>query len=133
MTENKGDLISREALKKAIEEVEDNYDGYEPNDLGKFISKVDELINNAPTVEPICNQIAWEQGYESGLAQCKSERPKGEWLSLTPPDIRTDTNDYFKMCDKCNHAARFISADLPYKFCPNCGAKMQNGGATDEP
>ena len=45
-------LIDADALKKAIEEVEDNYDGYEPNDLGKFMSKVDDLIDEAPTVEP---------------------------------------------------------------------------------
>lgn len=42
------DTISREALEKAIEEVEDNYDGYEPNDLGKFMNKVHDLIDNAP-------------------------------------------------------------------------------------
>ena len=45
-----GDLISREALAKAIEEVEDNYDGYEPNDLGKFMNKVYDLIDNAPSI-----------------------------------------------------------------------------------
>lgn len=44
------DLISREALKKAIKDVEYNYDGYEPCDLGRFMDKVDELIDNAPTV-----------------------------------------------------------------------------------
>ena len=84
-------------------------------------------LDNAPTVE---QTIITEF---KGCDNCELERPQGKWLSLTPPDMRTDTNDYFKACDKCNHAARFISADLPYKFCPNCGAKMQNGGATDEP
>ena len=54
MTENKGDLISREALKKAIIEhrvdyVEDNF----------FWSKLFNIIDNATTV---------------------SERPQGKWI-----------------------------------------------------
>lgn len=45
-----GDLISRKALVKSIEEIEDNYDGYEPNDLGKFMNKVYDIIDNAPSI-----------------------------------------------------------------------------------
>ena len=45
-----GDAISRKALVKSIEEIEDNYDGYEPHDLGKFMNKVYDIIDNAPSV-----------------------------------------------------------------------------------
>lgn len=34
-------------------------------------------IDNAPTVPLPNEQIAWEQGYEVGLAQGKQERPQG--------------------------------------------------------
>lgn len=76
-----GDLISRKALKKAIEEVEGNYDGYEPNDLGRFMNKVDDLIDNAPpTVE-------------------EPERLKGEWI------LNKDENPE---CPYCHHSFTYF-------------------------
>lgn len=63
-----GDCISRSALKKAIEEVEGNYDGYEPNDLGRFMNKVDDLIDNAPAVD---------------------ERPQGEYVNISKLRLMT--------------------------------------------
>ena len=54
----------------------------------------------------------------------------GEWRSLTPPELIEsgeipETADYYHMCSECKNAARFISWNLPYKFCPNCGADMR--------
>lgn len=54
-TEIKGDLISREALKKAIDNAYKEYDGYDPNDLVRFAERVDEEIDNAPIVKEINN------------------------------------------------------------------------------
>lgn len=44
-----GDLISREALRKAINNAYKEYDGYDPNDLMRFAERVDTEIDNAPT------------------------------------------------------------------------------------
>lgn len=107
-----GDLISREALKKAIEEVEDNYDGYEPNDLGKFISKVDELIDNAPTVEYPFYAEAYQTGYEEG----KNDRPQGEWIIVK--DEKYGDNVKCPFCGK-----ELAGTDL--NFCVKCGADMR--------
>ena len=80
------DLISRKALRNEI-------DTWGCNDYDKYDFL--EAIDDAPTVEmpnwykvyedvkstferPQCNQIAWEQGYEAGVAQGKSERPTGD-------------------------------------------------------
>lgn len=46
------DLISRENLKKAIENAYKEYDGYDPHDLSRFAERVDEIIGLAPTVNP---------------------------------------------------------------------------------
>lgn len=103
-----GDCISREDLKKAIEEVEDNYDGYEPNDLGKFMNKVYDLIDNAPTVEA---------------------RPKGEW----EVDLKTYDKQHrtvFYCCSICGHKENCIiekTASEQNPFCKICGADMRGG------
>lgn len=85
MTENKGDLISRKTLKEVfINRLDEGF---------FFYSEVIELIDNAPTVEPEkppCNQIAWEQGYEAGVTQGKSERPKGVWIISQTMDCHSD-------------------------------------------
>ena len=70
--EPKGDLISREALKKYARIVNDK-------DLGRLHVVDVSDIDNAPIVEIPCNQIIWEQGYECG----KNERPQGEWIPVS--------------------------------------------------
>lgn len=80
------DLISRDALKKAIEEVEDNYDGYEPNDLGRFMNKVDDLIDNAPIVDTSkIEHKVYNEGFKDGVDQGikLSERPQGKWIPVS--------------------------------------------------
>ena len=84
--DDSGDLISRSELKKAIEEVEDNYDGYEPNDLGKFMYKVGDLIDNAPTVD-----------YTNELEELKELRDTMEMIKkhyiLVEKGVRDNPND----------------------------------------
>lgn len=115
-----GDLISREALKEAIEEVEDNYDGYEPNDLGKFMSKVYDLIDNAQTVD------LWQmrqEATENALKKAEAlyGRTKGEWEV-----VHTATGEVKCKCNQCQH---YIKIGDDKNFCPNCGADMRKGGA----
>lgn len=103
---------------------------------------------------PQGNQIAWEQGYEAGLAQGKHNkpqvtvfaenadekavadlkaelenvieaRPKGEWKTVEGYD-----GDEYYECSNCGEPW-FLSAGTPkdnnMNFCPNCGADMRGG------
>lgn len=108
-----GDAISREALKKAIEEVEDDYDGYEPNDLGKFMWKVGDLIDNAPPVETFTLEDM-QNNYDAGADSVigKYDKAKGEWAEFE--------GGY--RCSNCDD----IEVYTP-NFCPNCGADMRGG------
>lgn len=86
-----GDLISREALKEKLSGKE--YITY-THEYGDAIPVewVMGAIDNAPTVEPEkppCNQIAWEQGYEAGVTQGKSERPQGEYVDISKLRLMT--------------------------------------------
>lgn len=58
-------------------------------------------------------------------------RPQGEWINES---ISFGCGD--AECSKCHKKAEMIVKDngwgydyFSYNFCPNCGAKMQNGGA----
>ncbi len=72
-----GDLISREALKEECANVvkgSNNSDFIVPPTWNKAM----ELIDNAQAVPLPNEQIAWEKGYEAGLAQGKHEQT-AEW------------------------------------------------------
>ena len=106
MTENKGDLISREALKEHKFLCPDN-----PNATRFYDEKtkayqqgwndcIDAIIDNAPTVEAKTTEdciIAYGDGYET--ARQLYARPQGEW--------------------KCPECGEWLFA------CPNCGADMR--------
>ena len=115
------DLISREALGKAIEAVEDKYDGYEPNDLGKFINKVHDLIDNAPSI-PLPD---FKAGYKQAILDGKTNftRPQGEWINPSEnPEF--SNREFFYDCSICGNTQMDET-----NFCPNCGADMREGGA----
>lgn len=117
MTENKGDLVSREALKEAIEQGEGfSWDSYGKDDL--CVRK--KYIDNAPTVE-ITEEQAIDKLYETGWIirhdKEMTERPHGEWI--TTRTMIHDGNPYCSICDEENI--------IRSKFCPNCGASMVRG------
>ena len=58
-----------------------------------------QMIFDAPTIEPM--------------------RKKGRWL----PENRT--MDAFWVCSECGFPSEAHAANILYKFCPNCGAKME--------
>lgn len=89
----KDDLISRSALIKEFER------------LGYTI-KVTGIIDNAPTVYPICGDKA-----------CKyraNEKPQGKWIGVVYSNNRIGVG----MCNQCG-VNRIVD-----NFCPNCGAQM---------
>ena len=101
------DLISREALKKAItqnREIDRN-----------AVCDVLDIIDNAPTV---CNDN-YSMGYQDGVKKVLSERPTGHWI----PKV---CNFYWYRqfaCSECEH--EIISAKELPNYCQNCGAKMK--------
>ena len=102
MTE-KGDLISREALKKAIMYKDNvNRETWE-----QLYDSVLAEIDNAPTVE--------QKYYERVIAQINpviEARPQGEWKFVK--------HGYYE-CSECKH----LSYEIKSNFCPNCGADMR--------
>ena len=131
MTENKGDLISREALKKAIEQGEGiSWDSYGKDDL--CVRK--KYIDNAPTVEPEAKVVAnvsfnkeqMEELVEKAKADilAQIERPQGEWI------ITKDEKFYHYKCPFCSFWATgdflrtYNNLDLP-NFCEKCGADLR--------
>lgn len=116
----RGDLISREALKKYARVVFDK-------DLGRLIVVDVSDIDNAPSIDAIPNEEGYEmygkgyckghlQGYEKG----KNERPQGKWGKWVISEIR---------CPEC---LEYYDPDCYSKEelnkCPNCGADMRKGG-----
>jgi len=117
------DLISREALKKAIDELFDN-GGY---DSGLVINTID----NAPTVD-ITEEQAIDKLHETGWLprhdKEMTERPQGEW--------DYERVAFYGVCSNCGVAVTSNLANLflyeeigkcPHNinFCPNCGADMR--------
>jgi hypothetical protein len=117
----RSDLISREVL---LSEYDNNFVRYK--DFRDFLENVpdveirDSLFVNGYAQgyekakkeyeRPQGEQIAWEQGYECGKNE---KRSQGEWIY----DYRTCT------CSVCN----FTTVIDTYNFCPNCGADMRGG------
>lgn len=61
------------------------------------------------------------------VPSAQPERKKGKWM----PENRT--MDAFWVCSVCRFPSEAHSANILYKFCPNCGADMRSGeGERDE-
>ena len=91
------DLISRKALKQAVERIKDTGYGTNNEPLFDFVElpTLFKLIDKAPTVEP--------------------ERSKGEWI---------DTGSG-QECNVC-HEIQYGYDNFRH-FCTNCGADMRGG------
>ncbi len=143
-----GDLISREALKKAIY-----------NDLGlgdeengsdaEYMSGLQDcynLIDNAPTelfplTVKINNNVTDEDietlkrlmaDYTPQILNLETEKPQGEWLKVKEERMSVDMSGEIVTRYKCSKCGRVIAtfpsklADY-YPFC-HCGADMRTGG-----
>ena len=90
--------------------------------INKFVSVLDKVIDNAPTVE--INDKSLEIARKSvglgrrvGKLEGKLERPQGEWI--------TD-NFHNTICNKCGGIRRDNRVEY-IAFCNKCGAKMKGG------
>lgn len=104
------DLISREALKKALKEKFDDF----------IAEGVYDEIDNAPTVEAypfeqVQELVKLNQQFAEEIEELK--KPQGEWIKIGEIGLA------YK-CNRCGEVD-VISTN----FCPNCGARMKKGGA----
>lgn len=121
------DLISRSALLKAMEE-ERQYLLARGQTGAEHIlvHHCLPIIDNAPAVADRTEEVLSLQNTIAKLVEGIAEngRQQGEWKPF---------NSYYRKCDKCERLVGFDYADPEhgnwFNFCPNCGAKMQIGGA----
>ena len=112
------DLISREALKEVLINEYEAKEHY----IGKIMLKA---IDHAPTVSFMISPdyVNELQNLNKELVRQlgETERPQGEWI--------TKGQDIY--CSICNQESAYneFGASKFSKFCPNCGASMQKGGA----
>ena len=128
------DLISREALKKAIIEPlnvndackNDWYEGY-------YTAKNEDImaIDNAQTVEPCYQTTSCLdcKNYDKANYNCprfcevireiakENQRPQGEWIDI-------DSLVSKAMCSNCKNIIITEPFGKP-NYCPNCGADMR--------
>ena len=110
-----GDLISREALRKAFHERIYYFNK-------SSWDEANAIIDNAPTVEQFDDtELQRAVGYADGYLKGREERPQGEWI------------DHEKHIE-CNHCRVWFLKDylIRKSFCPNCGADMRTKEAENE-
>ena len=136
------DLISREALKKALKSGCDICHDKNTNWCEHCcpLNDFEDLIDNAPTVENIT--IFCENADEKTIEELKAEmqkaklalfeeRPQGEWIAREDFDFLDENkvrHNHF-MCEKCGFIHDFIDGHTSqYNFCPQCGADAPHPG-----
>lgn len=114
--------VLKEAFKKPI-------DGIILSDLSliyKCIDSAPELsyedgilsVENA-TRRAIELEEAYNNGWSDGFSEGENERQQGKWI------FHKDYNESCRYgCNQCGNLT-----NIPGNFCPNCGSKMQKGGA----
>ena len=105
------DLISREALKKQINDVVAKDGDDFSNDLLVGLDMAFQIIDNAPTVEPVFPTIK---------VNIPEERPQGEWIEYNA----TGKKQY--MCSECGMKEKNPKIA---RYCYWCGAEMRKGDA----
>lgn len=122
------DLISRDALKRSILKNR----GIDTN----AVCDVFDIIDNAPTVEitetevqEVLNKRCMTAVANEYLIALHGKRPQGEWV--IDEDTIFGAYGNYRKCSICNEDAEWLDGGSQFlsKYCPNCGAKMQKGGA----
>ena len=75
---------------------------------------IDELNNQ---IDDLSENLAWYINERNRLL--KERRPQGKWINTRPPEMSDNI-----VCSLCGY-----DSIASFNYCPNCGAKMQKGGA----
>ena len=113
---NQGDLISREALKKAFVA----YGNNNPRITDVVFYELLNGIDNAPTVE-----YTFEEAFQKTVCESRlycPERPQGEWIITREEQGAFGIIYKMRKCNKCGWENSLL---IPRNFCPNCGANMR--------
>lgn len=121
-----GDLISREALKAYARTV---ICGDNPTN-SLIIRMFDEIIDNAPSASFVISPdyVTELQNLNKELIRQleEAERPQGEWKET---GYETGALGITYRQTQCSNCGWEHALPMWWNFCPNCGAKMQKGGA----
>ena len=87
---------------------------------------MDELVRKQDVIDAVHYYI--ESGYKCDIFQelknlpsAEPEQKTGEWGEW----IESRTGDEYWICSECGFSSEAFGANILYKFCPNCGAKME--------
>ena len=124
-----GDLISRSALLKAMEEERQfllarGQAGAEHI----LVHHCLPIINNATTVAAKRIEYrAYNDGFKDGVDQGikLSERPHGEW-------IKTISENGVTSAARCSECGFGDNRYMLFNYCPNCGARMEADNERDK-
>ena len=119
--EPKGDLISREVLKKALNFV---YDCAYIDSKSKegIVSDIIDEIDNAPTVAyPFEKFRTMLCGTCQAHMRIEPDKPQGKWIRKVD-----DVGFISHICSECG-AEIEVEDPIDDKFCFNCGAEMRGG------
>ena len=92
---------------------------------GSYTYHYDDTVWDFFDCEELPTAKHWDGHTEKDVTRLLSLPEKAKWINLTPPEYREDGNSIFWMCSECRSAACFVAEDLPYSYCPNCGADMR--------
>lgn len=116
------DLISRSALKKALEVTQYN----DIDDL----TRTERLIDNAPTVE-IPTELCKGCRFLKDCETCEEKlRPQGEWITRETPEGTT----YLIECPVCGYQKgnKWVIFTVLPPYCECCGAKLGTNNETHD-
>lgn len=125
------DLISREALRKAIDDYAEKR-----QDVLLWQSDIENIIDNAPTVEPqkvLVANVTFDQDKLEQIVRDRviepikngelvlqtDERPHGKWV--------VDMHTREVVCSNCGQSRRDTRTKHVF-FCNHCGADMREEG-----
>lgn len=123
--EGADDLISKQALLYALDDTELTDDG------GVDINDLEDLIKRMPTIEavPFEDYQSMEQTvHKLTQALAEAELKHGRWITVSDGYGNGVATASICECSLCKDTIWVYKNDKrKWKFCPNCGAKMDGG------
>lgn len=107
-------MIDADVLKAEFDEIANN------SAIGEWttipIKHIKQIIDNAPTVEPICPYLS-DNEVKQPCIKAPCERPQGEWKT-------NYTSQFFNPGRSCSLCGKIV--EFSENYCPNCGAHMKS-------